>query len=79
MPCTHCHQRPATHAGLCWTCKRSIGARLEPREPLPERGEDKGTHRCLWCLRWRCFAWLKRCQVCQAEYERRAVGMSAGR
>lgn len=89
-PCRHCgHALVTRPLGLCWRCYYVPGVRERypstskyakrlPKEPavrkLP-RKPGEPLYRCLWCLKFRCAAPLRRCLKCQAEYDRAAVGM----
>lgn len=89
-PCRHCGVHAGCHGrGLCRHCHADpvilvryprIVTRITPRHvsalpPKPKRKPGDGTHRCLWCSRWRCNSPLKLCEACQQDYHARAVGM----
>lgn len=77
--------------GLCWTCYKDVAIRHQyaanrkfapwagdgrPQEPkaVPRQPSDS-THRCFWCLKWRCDRMFQLCQECQADLDKRLKTM----
>jgi hypothetical protein len=75
--CCHCYFTPEIHARYSNDHARAIarGKQEERQTPRTERLPGEPHWRCLWCQRFLCQRPLAICSGCQAEYERRAVGM----
>ncbi len=88
--CLHCGRSSLKGGGrgLCAPCYLDLDIREmyptlrdyggpwegEP-DPRPDQQPGDPSHRCVWCMAFRCDGPLEKCGECEAEYKTLAAGM----